>query len=101
MEINTRINSENNMKNSDLILNKKSAFSLTEVLIAVVILGIIAAIVVPGLIKKEQNKANVVKLLKFYAALEEAHTYAVIFNGPSSTWPIRNSNKNSLLEITK
>lgn len=99
MEIKTRINSEINMKNSDLILDKKSAFSLTEVLIAVVLLGILAAVTIPSLIKKEQNKANVVKLLKFYAALEEAHTYAVIFNGPSSTWQIRNGHKRSLLEI--
>lgn len=78
---------------------KNKAFSLSETIIAVVILGLIAVITIPNLIKREQNKVNVVKLLKFYSKLEEAHTYAVIFSGPSSTWPIKNANENSLKEI--
>ncbi len=77
----------------------KKGFSLSEILVAIAVLGILAAITIPNLIKREQNKVNVVKLLKFYSTLEQAHTYAVIFNGPSSSWTIKNANENSLKEI--
>ena len=50
----------------------KSAFTLAEVLITLSIVGIIAAMTIPGLINKTGNVENVVALKKVYSTLTQA-----------------------------
>ena len=45
-----------NNKFFKMVMKKKAAFTLTEVLLAVLIVGIIAAMVLPAIITKYQNK---------------------------------------------
>ena len=54
--------------------NKLKGFTLAEVLIALVILGVIAAVTIPNLISNYQKKTTVVRLRKFYSALESAYS---------------------------
>lgn len=51
--------------------NLKSAFTLTEVLIAVTIVGIIAALTIPNVVTKYNKKTNVLKLKKVYHELQQ------------------------------
>ena len=49
----------------------KKAFTLAEVLITLGIIGVVAAITIPGLITKYQKLATVVKLKKVYSQLNQ------------------------------
>lgn len=51
-------------------MKRKYAFSLAEILIALTVLGVIAVIVVPNIIKNSQRRALRVELQKTYADLE-------------------------------
>ena len=61
------------------------AFSLAEILITVVILGILAAITVTSLIKNYQKTQTLTKLKKTYSAINQAIDISVIENGPVDT----------------
>ena len=61
-------------------------FSLAETLIAVVILGILAAITVTSVIKNCQKTQTLTKLKKTYSAINQAIDISVIENGPVDTW---------------
>ena len=52
--------------------SKKSAFTLSEVLIALTIIGVVAAITVPRVMTGANTKANVVKLKRAYTGIQEA-----------------------------
>lgn len=54
--------------------NKKFAFTLSEVLITLVIIGVVAAITVPVLFANYQEKAIKSSLKKNYSALTQALT---------------------------
>jgi len=60
---------------------KKSAFTLTEILIALTIIGIVAAITVPRVMTGIKAKAGVVKLKKAYTSLKEATRLAALRTG--------------------
>lgn len=51
---------------------KKNAFTLSEVLIALTIIGVVAAITVPKVMTGTNTKANIVKLKRAYTSIEEA-----------------------------
>ena len=51
---------------------RKQAFTLAEVLITLGIIGVVAAIVMPGLITKIQDRVNIVRWKKSYALVAEA-----------------------------
>lgn len=51
---------------------KKNAFTLSEVLIALTIIGVVAAITVPRVMTGTNTKANVIKLKRAYTSIEEA-----------------------------
>lgn len=51
---------------------KKFGFTLSEILIAMTILGVIAAMTVPRVMNNSQAKANVLKLKRAYIAVQEA-----------------------------
>ncbi len=70
---------------------KLCAFTLAEVLITLVIIGVIAAITVPTLITKYQKEQTVTRLKKAYSALAQTTQRAIADNGPIETWEIGNA----------
>ena len=52
--------------------NKKKAFTLAEVLVTMGIIGVVAAMTVPNLVKNYQNQALVTALHKFYTEFSQA-----------------------------
>ena len=69
----------------------KSAFTLAEVLITLVIIGVIAAITVPTLITKYQKEQTVTRLKKAYSALSQTTNRAIADYGPINTWEYTDS----------
>lgn len=72
--------------------NNKAAFTLAEVLITLVIIGIIAAITVPSLINKTNNQETVSKLEKAYSTLAQATNSIIAEEGPVKTWTTSTDN---------
>ena len=58
-----------------------NAFTLAEILITLVIIGIIAAVTVPSLINKTQNQEYVSKLKKAYSTLSQATNLIIAEEG--------------------
>ena len=65
---------------------KNSAFTLAEVLITLAVIGIVAAMTIPTLINKYQEKVTVTKVKKMYSTLNQAVKLAEVDNGPVATW---------------
>ena len=61
-------------------MNKK-AFTLAEVLITLTIIGVIAALTIPNLMKKWQDQADVQKVKQAYSILSNAMKMAIADNG--------------------
>lgn len=74
-----------------------SGFTLAEVLITLGIIGIIAAMTIPNLVKKWEERAIISKYKKMYATLSNAYNRAVADNGDPEYWDL--SDKASLLKI--
>ena len=51
---------------------KKRAFTLTEVLVTLGIIGVVAALTIPTLIKNHQRQVHVIQLKKVYSELSQA-----------------------------
>ena len=51
---------------------KKNAFTLAEILITLAIIGVVAALTIPALVQKYQERSVVSKLQKAYATLSQA-----------------------------
>lgn len=66
----------------------KKAFTLAETLITLGIIGIVAAITIPGLINTYRDKATVNQLKKTYSILSQAHKMAIAENGEADSWDI-------------
>ena len=64
----------------------KKGFTLAEVLITLVIIGVIAALTIPNLIQKYTEQTTVKKLQKFYSTLSNAYNLAMKDNGPANEW---------------
>lgn len=69
-----------------LFARNDTAFTLAEVLITLVIIGVIVAITVPTLIAKYQKEQTVTRLKKAYSALAQTTNRAITDYGPVSTW---------------
>ena len=68
-------------------INKLSnAFTLSEVLITLGVIGIIAALTLPTLISHYKTKEAGSRLKKFYSAMSQAILLSENDNGPSSEW---------------
>src|SRR5574344_553859 len=65
---------------------KSKSFTLAEVLIVLGIIGVIAAICLPTLIKKYQQHETVTGIKKVYSELFQAIKLSQIDNGDVSTW---------------
>ena len=64
----------------------KKAFTLAETLIALIIIGIIAAMILPTLIQKHKNLEVQTKLKKFYFAINQAIVLAEMDYGNRKYW---------------
>ena len=49
--------------------NRKRAFTMAEMMVVIIILGVIAALVLPGMIQDHQKKINLAKTAKWYNAI--------------------------------
>ena len=65
---------------------KNKAFTLAEVLITLGIIGIVAAMTLPAVINKIQNKDKSAKLKKFYSTLNQAILRSSVDNGDPEGW---------------
>src|SRR5574344_1422927 len=60
---------------------RATAFTLAEVIIVLGIIGIVAAMTIPNLIQKQQERANVNRLKKIYSVLNDGIQRMVVDNG--------------------
>ena len=67
-------------------IEKKAAFTLAEVLITLGIIGIVAAMTMPSLIQKNNNKVVEARLKKFYSAMNQAVLMAENDYGDKKIW---------------
>ncbi len=67
-------------------MKKIKSFTLAEVLITLVIIGIIAAITVPVIMANAQKQETISKLKKVYSTISQATKRAIIDNGPADEW---------------
>lgn len=74
------------------------AFTLAEVLVTLGIIGIIAAMTIPVLIKNNDKLSTVTSLQKFYSTMSQAIKLSEGVNGPVSTWtyPTTNNDGNQI-----
>jgi prepilin-type N-terminal cleavage/methylation domain-containing protein len=70
---------------------KKAAFTLAEVLITIGIIGVVAALTIPTLLKNYQKKVTVTKLKETYAILTQAIRMSEAENGSVSGWDMPNA----------
>lgn len=62
---------------------KEKGFTLAEVLITLAIIGVVAAITIPTLIRNYQEKVTVIKVKKMYSVLSQAYQRYLADNGKS------------------
>ena len=66
--------------------NRKVAFTLAEVLIILGIIGVVAALTIPGLISKYNEMVTIVALKKTYSELSQAIKMSEVQNGDLKDW---------------
>lgn len=69
-------------------MNKKTAFTLAEVLITLGIIGVVAALTIQTLVKNYQKKQTVTQLKKAYTSLTQAIQLATIDHGDIQGWEL-------------
>ena len=65
---------------------KNFGFTLAEVLISLAIIGVVAALTIPSLVQKYQEKAWVTGAKKFYSVMNQAVQMAVLEHGTPDQW---------------
>jgi type II secretory pathway pseudopilin PulG len=75
------VTTHNNVTNLFTSINKKVAFTLAEVLITLGIIGVVAAITMPTLIKNYQKQVYVAQLKKTYTTLSQGFQKYLADNG--------------------
>lgn len=76
-----------------------TAFTLAEVLITLGIIGVVAAMTLPTLIQKQNDRANITRLKKVYSSLSQAYLMVKEEHGSSEIWDIRDGNQASTRTI--
>lgn len=69
-------------------LFSRKAFTLAEVLITLGVIGVVAAMTLPTLIKNYQKKVTVERLKTVYSTISQAVKMSEIENGPISDWDL-------------
>lgn len=64
----------------------KRAFTLAEVLITLAIIGVVAAMTIPSLLRGQEEKATVTAVKKAYSTLSNAYKLAEQENGTPDNW---------------
>lgn len=77
----------------------KSAFTLAEILITLGIIGVVAAITIPGLINSYQDKVIVTSLQETYSILQQAYKMSMAENDPISSWDLSSDKNDAKSEI--
>ena len=73
----------------------KSAYTLAETLIVLVVVGVVASITMPLVTASHQKEATLTRLKKAFSALSQTTNRAIADNGPVSTWVLgQNRNPN-------
>ncbi len=72
--------------------NKKTAFTLAEVLITLAIIGVVAVLTVPTLVSNYKKKTIETKLVRIYSLMNQAISLSEIENGPKETWNFESDN---------
>lgn len=63
-----------------------AAFTLSEVLITLGVIGVVAAMTLPALVQKRQEKVTVSKLKKSYSVIQQAYLMALEDKGTPDLW---------------
>jgi len=71
-------------------MKKFFGFTLAEVLITLGVIGVVAAITIPSLVAKHNEKATVIKVKHTYSILNEAVRRAIVENGTVDNWTSQN-----------
>ncbi len=80
---------------------KKSAFTLAEVLITLGIIGVVAAMTMPSLITNYQKKETLSKLKKIYSIFSQVVKQAELNEGESGYWDFTLSSKDFYTKYLK
>lgn len=80
-------------------MNKYNAFSLAEVLVTLIILGVIASITIPSLRKTSNERVYITGLLKAQSELTQATKTLKRTVGPISTWTDFSNAQNAKQQI--
>ncbi len=78
----------------------KKAFTLAEVLITLAIIGVVAAITIPSLIQKHNERVTVTKLKKMHSVLNNALRLSVVQHGEINQWGLSATGEIELPEDT-
>ena len=68
------------------IKSLKFAFTLAEVLITIAIIGVVAALTIPGILQQYTEKMTEARLAKFYSMMNQAIQMSKVDNGAPETW---------------
>ena len=74
---------------------RRIAFTLAEVLITLGIIGVVAALTLPGLIAKYQEKVWLNQFKVTYTTLSQAYTRAFMEYGSPANWDLKENDKDS------
>ncbi len=67
-------------------MENKKGFTLAEVLITLAIIGVVAALTIPTVVKNYQKTQTITKLKKAYSTLSQAYNNSQAENGMYQTW---------------
>ncbi len=70
----------------------KKGFTLAEVLITLTIIGVVAALTIPTVVRNYQKQQTVVQLKKVYSALSNTTNLAIAEQGPITGWKVGANN---------
>ena len=73
----------------------KRGFTLAEVLITLVIIGIIASMTIPSVINDQKDKEILARLKKSYSTLSQVMMLSQSFNGLYTGWGLQDNNDDS------
>ncbi len=79
-------------------LRNKKGFTLAEVLITLAIIGVVAALTIPTVVRNYQKHQTVVRLKKTYSSLANTTNLAIAEHGPITGWEVENNKSNEFAD---